>query len=143
MVDSCLCGTVSWISAPFGSICSCAATLWLLRRRSPGVYSLTTPTHRGGVMCKALAGAGRLSEQTFCRTNMDLQLHWVKWRGSLAHSVVLRWVARTFRRRGDVHDGVCSPVRSIRTSARGGRLGLIFVVVASVCESGGGGVDGQ
>eukprot|EP00962_Isochrysis_galbana_P052432 scaffold23824_cov174-Isochrysis_galbana.AAC.1 len=37
---------------------------------------------------------------------MDLQHRWVKWRGSLAHPVVLRWVARTFRRRGDVHDGV-------------------------------------
>eukprot|EP00962_Isochrysis_galbana_P025008 scaffold7700_cov132-Isochrysis_galbana.AAC.5 len=44
------------------------------------------------------AYGGRLSEQTFCRTNLDLQHRWVKWRGSLAHPVVLRWVARAFRR---------------------------------------------
>eukprot|EP00962_Isochrysis_galbana_P012722 scaffold3607_cov114-Isochrysis_galbana.AAC.22 len=68
-------------------------------------------------MCKALAGSGRLSEQTFCRTNLALQHRWVKWRGSLAHPVVLRWVARTFRRRGDIHDGVVRR-RGRRSGAR-------------------------
>eukprot|EP00962_Isochrysis_galbana_P015091 scaffold4328_cov135-Isochrysis_galbana.AAC.12 len=67
----------------------CAATLWLLTERSPGVYRLRTPTRKGGVMCKALAGSGRLSEQTICSPNLDLQHRWVKRRGSLAHLVVL------------------------------------------------------
>eukprot|EP00962_Isochrysis_galbana_P032006 scaffold10478_cov114-Isochrysis_galbana.AAC.1 len=48
---------------------------------------------------------------------MDLQHRWVKWRGSLAHPVVLRWVARAFRRRGDVHDGVVRR-RGRRSGAR-------------------------
>eukprot|EP00962_Isochrysis_galbana_P034723 scaffold11803_cov119-Isochrysis_galbana.AAC.2 len=78
MVDSCQCGTVSMVSEPFGWYCGCAATLWLLRERSPGVYSLTTPTRKGGVMCKALAGSGRLSGQVFCRHNLVLQHRWGK-----------------------------------------------------------------
>eukprot|EP00962_Isochrysis_galbana_P018232 scaffold5253_cov128-Isochrysis_galbana.AAC.3 len=85
--------------------------------RSPGVYRLTTPTRKGGVMCKALAGSGRLSEQIFCRTNLDLQQGWVEMRGSLAHLVVLRWVARTFRRRCDIHDDVVR-LRGRRSGAR-------------------------
>eukprot|EP00962_Isochrysis_galbana_P043051 scaffold16270_cov135-Isochrysis_galbana.AAC.1 len=68
-------------------------------------------------MCKALAGSGRLSVQTFCRTKLDLQHRWVNWRGSWAHPVVLRWVARAFRRRGDVHDGVVRR-RGRRSGAR-------------------------
>eukprot|EP00962_Isochrysis_galbana_P001629 scaffold416_cov105-Isochrysis_galbana.AAC.5 len=69
-------------------------------------------------MGKALAGSGRLSEQTFCRTNLDLQQgSRVKMRGSLAHLVVLRWVARTFRRRGDIHDDVVR-LRGRRSGAR-------------------------
>eukprot|EP00962_Isochrysis_galbana_P029533 scaffold9442_cov117-Isochrysis_galbana.AAC.13 len=73
VVDSCQYGTESLFSAPFGCNCGCAATLWLLRRRSPGVYSLTTPTHRGGVMCKALwqALAGSLSRYFVVQTRIS------------------------------------------------------------------------
>eukprot|EP00962_Isochrysis_galbana_P019787 scaffold5771_cov98-Isochrysis_galbana.AAC.1 len=53
------------VSEPCGWICGCAATLWLLRERSLGVYRLTTPTHKGGVMCKALAGSGKLPGQVY------------------------------------------------------------------------------
>eukprot|EP00962_Isochrysis_galbana_P030624 scaffold9933_cov125-Isochrysis_galbana.AAC.6 len=47
-----------------------------LRERSPGVYSLTTPTHRGGVMCKALAGSGRCSGHQICRHSLALWQNW-------------------------------------------------------------------
>jgi len=67
-------------------------------------------------------GSGRLSGQTFCRPKLALQHRWVKMRGSLAHLVVLRWVTRTFRRRGDTHVGIVRH-RGRRSGARvGGQL---------------------
>eukprot|EP00962_Isochrysis_galbana_P033074 scaffold10997_cov119-Isochrysis_galbana.AAC.3 len=72
-MDSSQYGTVTMFSKPFGWSCGCAATLWLLRERSPGVYRLTTPTHRGGVMCKALAGSGRCSGLQNSRLRLALR----------------------------------------------------------------------
>eukprot|EP00962_Isochrysis_galbana_P005867 scaffold1579_cov185-Isochrysis_galbana.AAC.1 len=48
------------------------SSAWVCRR-SPVVYRLTTPTHRGGVMCKALAGRDRCSGQQSCRHRLALR----------------------------------------------------------------------
>eukprot|EP00962_Isochrysis_galbana_P047820 scaffold19736_cov112-Isochrysis_galbana.AAC.2 len=73
-------------------------------------------------MCKAFAGSGRLSGQTFCRPKPALQRRWVKLRGSWAHLIVLRWVTRAFRQRGDSHVDIVRH-RGRRSGARvSGRL---------------------
>eukprot|EP00962_Isochrysis_galbana_P035388 scaffold12131_cov112-Isochrysis_galbana.AAC.5 len=122
MVGSRQHGAVSLFTRPYGCNCGCAATRWLLTVRSPGVYRLRTPTNKGGVMCKALAGSGRVTGQVYCRLRLALRHRWSKWLGSLAHHVALRWVTRAFRRRLDSHVDVVRR-RGRRSGARvSGRL---------------------
>eukprot|EP00962_Isochrysis_galbana_P028598 scaffold9059_cov108-Isochrysis_galbana.AAC.1 len=79
MVGSCPHGAVSLFTEPYGCNSGCAATLWLLRVRSPGWCD--------GAMCKALAGSGRVTGQVYCRLRLALRHRWSKWLGSLAHHV--------------------------------------------------------
>eukprot|EP00962_Isochrysis_galbana_P023764 scaffold7214_cov114-Isochrysis_galbana.AAC.3 len=87
------------------------------------VLRLCDSSERGA---QALAGSGRLSSrQTFCRPNLALQHRWVKWSNCVAlgaHLIVLRWVTRAFRRRGDSHVDIVRH-RGRRSGARvSGRL---------------------